>query len=26
VDQPCPVYTIENGETKFGAWMEVHTP
>jgi ABC-type branched-subunit amino acid transport system substrate-binding protein len=26
VDQPCPVYSIENGEPKFGAWMEVHTP
>jgi ABC-type branched-subunit amino acid transport system substrate-binding protein len=26
VDQVCPVYTIENGEPKFGAWMEVHTP
>jgi ABC-type branched-subunit amino acid transport system substrate-binding protein len=26
VDQPCPVYHIENGEPKFGAWMEVHTP
>jgi branched-chain amino acid transport system substrate-binding protein len=26
VDQPCPVYHIENGETKFGEWMQVHTP
>lgn len=26
VDQPCPVYSIENGEPKFGAWVEVHTP
>jgi branched-chain amino acid transport system substrate-binding protein len=26
VDQPCPVYRIENGEPKFGAWMPVRTP
>ena len=26
VDQLCPVYRLENGEQKFGAWMDVHTP
>ena len=26
VNHPCPIFKLENGEAKFAAWVDVHTP